>query len=272
MMGKKNAQMPVAAPGALPEYDYEMRQEGRSQNLILHCTACEGPEGILNPRCLAVILKILSTETYTDLITFTGTTQRQYAGQSVELLKRLVQLSKLLDQLGLRVPLPYSAGIVFPDGQIDEVIEELQRVASTPGALPGPLLTSEGNPAALTPAMADTLARNANSQKANIQRHLRRLDCARCAFNPRNLFPSLKILLLSDLRAFALELRRKAQVLAQGNADEGCSRCLGLTVSDLEFLADQLLEFDGFVRSRGAGDATEATPQPEMAAPARGGA
>src|SRR5579875_1488081 len=101
MMGKKSASSATTNPGGqpLPEYDYEMRTEGRSLNLIVKCQACEGPEGILNPQCLAVVLKILSTEYYADLVTFTGTNQRQYAGQAVEFLKRLVQLSKLLEQL-----------------------------------------------------------------------------------------------------------------------------------------------------------------------------
>ncbi len=247
----------VANPLAnLPEYEYELRNEGRALNLVIRCTACQGPEGILNPQCLAVVLRILSGESFADLITFTGITQRQYGGQAVELLKRLVTFSKLLDQLAGRQPLPFSAGIILPDGQVDEVIADLERVATTPGALPGPLLTVDGNPQNLTPPVAAELARNARTQRANIQRHLRRLDCVHCAYNPRNIFPSLKNLLLTDLRAFALDLRQRAQVLAQGPPDEGCSRCLGFTLSDLEYLADQLVELDGFVRSRGAGELT----------------
>lgn len=238
----------------LPEYEYELRTEGRALNLVVRCPACQGPEGILNPQCLAVVLRILSSESFADLVTFTGITQRQYGGQAVELLKRLVSFSKLLDQLSGRQPLPYSGGVVFPDGQVDEVIADLEKVASTPGALPGPLLTVEGNPQNLTPPVAAELARNARAQRANIQRHLRRLDCAHCAYSPRNLFPNLKNLLLTDLRAFALDLRQRAQVLAQGPPDEGCTRCLGFTLSDLEYLADQLVELDGFVRSRGAGE------------------
>lgn len=259
----------IANPLAnLPEYDYELRTEGRSLNLVLRCQSCQGPEGILNPQCLAVVLKILSTESFADLITFTGITQRQYGGQAVELLKKLVQFSKLLDQLSGRQPLPFAGGIVYPDGQVDEVIADLERVASTPGALPGPLLTVEGNPTNITPPMAAELARNARVQKANTQRHFRRLDCARCAYNPQNIFPGLKNMLMTDLRSFALDLRQKAQVLAQGPPDEACSRCLGFTLSDLEYLSDQLVELDGFVRSRGtaesggASSASRSAPSP----------
>lgn len=271
----------IANPLAnLPEYDYEMRTEGRSLNLIVRCTSCQGPEGILNPQCLAVVLKILSTESFADLVTFTGITQRQYAGQAVELLKRLVGFSKLLDQLSGRQPLPYSGGIVFPDSQVDEVIADLERVASTPGALPGPLLTVEGNPPNMTAPMAAEIARNAKVNRANIKGHFRRLDCSHCAYNPQNLFPEFKSLLLSDLRAFSLALRQRAQLLAQGAPDEGCSRCLGFTLSDLEYLSDQLIELDGFVRSRGTAEgggagaarpASSAPPQP-MPRAAAGGA
>jgi hypothetical protein len=264
----------IANPLAnLPEFDYELRTEGRSLNLVLRCQACQGPEGILNPQCLAVVLKILSTESFADLVTFTGITQRQYGGQAVELLKRLVQFSKLLDQLSGRQPLPFAGGIVYPDGQVDEVIADLERVATTPGALPGPLLTVEGNPTNLTPPMAAEIARNARLQRANMQRHFRRLDCARCAYNPQNIFPGLKNLLMTDLRSFALDLRQKAQVLAQGPPDEGCSRCLAFTLSDLEYLSDQMVELDGFVRSRGtsSGDGGAGSPNraPNPAAPAQ---
>jgi hypothetical protein len=233
------------------EYSYEVRQEGRLLNLLIHCKSCQGPTGLLNPQCLAVVLKILSVEHYADMITFSGNIQRQYTGESIEYLKRLVELAKLLDHLSLRSPLPFSAGVVFPEGQIDEVISELEQVAESRGTVVGPLLATEGGLGRIPPDVADKLARHAQAQKANVQRHLKRLDCPRCPFNPRNLFPQLSSLLMQDIRLFGNELGKRAQTLGRGQTDEGCSRCLGLTVADLQFLSEQMVDLANYLTMRG---------------------
>jgi hypothetical protein len=241
----------MMAPPTVPEYSYEVRQEGRLLNLLVRCRACEGPTGLLNPGCLAAVLKILSVEHYADMITFGGIIQRQYTGESIEYLKRLVELSKLLDHLSLRSPLPFSAGVVFPEGQIDEVVSELEQLSASRGTVAGPLLTMEGGLGRVPPDVADKLARHVQAQKANVQRHLRRLDCPKCPYNPRNLFPQLSGLLLQDLRAFIGELSRRTETLARGRLDEGCARCLGLTVADLQFLSEQVVDIANYLTMRG---------------------
>lgn len=234
-----------------PEYTYEVRQEGRLLNLLIRCKACEGPAGILQPQCLAVVLKILSVEHYADMITFSGIIQRQYTGDSIEYLKRLVELSKLLDRLSMRSPLPFSAGVVFPEGQIDEVVAELEQLVQSHGAIVGPLLTVEGGQGRISPEAADRLARHVKVQKANVQRHLRKLNCPGCPYNPRILFPQMSTLLQQDLRMYVHELTQRAQTLGQGRPDEGCMKCLGLTVADLQFLADRTVDLSSYLMVRG---------------------
>ncbi len=253
-------------PPALPEYTYEVRQEGKLLNLLVRCKACEGPTGLLHPQCLAVVLRILSMEHYADMITFSGTVQRQYTGDSIEYLKRLVELAKVLDHLSMRAPLPYSAGVVFPEGQIDEVVTELEQLAESHGMIAGPLLTVEGGQGRLAPDVADQLAKHVRVQRANIQRHLKRLDCPRCPFNPRNLFPYLSTLLMQDVRQYVGELGKRAQVLGQGRPDEGCMKCLGLTVADLQFLADRTVDLSNFLVVRaGGGETADAEAKPSEA-------
>lgn len=236
---------------ALPEYSYEIRQEGNLLNLRISCKACEGPSGLLQPQCLAVVLNILSTEHYTDMITFSGTVQRQYTGDSIEYLKRLVDLSKLLQHLSSRSPLPFSAGGVFPEGQVDEVIAELEQLAESHGAVAGPLLSVEGGVGRIPGDAADRLAKHLHAQKAAVQRHLKRLDCPRCPYNPHTMFPRMSDLLMSNLKQFVDEVKNRTIVLGQGQPDSGCQRCLTLTVADLQFISDSMVEMANYVMARG---------------------
>ncbi len=237
-------------PGSnhLPQFSYELKSEGRSTNLVLKCAACEGPSGVLNSQCMAVVTNILSTEPYVDSITITGAMERQYVGDSVRFLKMLVSLTKLIEQFSLRAPRPHVAGLVFPDGEVDGVIAELDAMSSGPGAFPGPLLSTDPSIRVNGPKNAAEIARHLRNERAAILRTIKHLDCPNCPYNPRAMFPTMNRTLVSGFSAFDQDLRHKAQALSQGNRDPGCDRCLSATASDFEVISERLLQMDALLR------------------------
>jgi hypothetical protein len=250
----------------LPQFTYEIKSEGRSMNLVLKCAACEGPSGILNSQCMSVVTNILTTEPYVDTITITGAMERQYVGDSVRFLKTLVALTKLIEQFSLRSPHPFTAGLIFPDGQVDGVIAELEAMASGPGVLPGPLLSADPTFRISGPKHAADVARHLRSERAAILRVVRHLDCPNCPYNPRTMFPAMNRALLSGYSGFDSDLRAKALALSRGTKEEGCTRCLASSASDFVALSEKLVELEAHLRLSGR---TEGEPA-EPAADAKG--
>ncbi len=126
---------PAPAPELPPEpitpppFEYEVRTEGNSVNLIIKCESCEGPDGIADPYCRAAIMQAMTNEYYVDLITITGKIMRQYSGATVEVLRQLFQLDKLLEQMAARPPVPFVDGIAIPDGNLEDTVQVLERQA-----------------------------------------------------------------------------------------------------------------------------------------------
>ena len=236
-------------PGRRPQFTYELKSEGRSTNLVLKCAACEGPSGILNSQCMSVVTDILATEPYVDSITITGAMERQYVGDSVRFLKMLVSLTKLIDQFSLRAPRPHVAGMVFPDGDVDGIIAEVEAMAAGPGVFPGPLLSADPTIRIAGQKNAADVARHLRNERAAILRSIKHLDCANCPYNPRTMFPAMNRTLLSGFSAFDSELRSKAHALSQGTRDAGCDRCLAASASDFEVISERLLQMDALLRA-----------------------
>lgn len=334
----------------VPPFEYEVRSSGGATNLILRCAACEGPDAIADPRCLAAVLQALGEEYHVDLLTLSGRTMRQYSGETVLLLRRILELHKLLQQLSTRPPLPVLDGIVVPGADLEELLDDLDRQAeieaarapvdevdaeeeaeedlrrvlgpgrrqsppapppvqvgapagsssssdrapagasspsgagsplgtgslaggSSPGAHP-PTLPSPGGPpprpatggSLTTPAPGRTGPSSKEREltpdekidyieqnKGNLVRRLKRVDCATCAFNPRAFFPDLEESLRRGWDDFLSDLREKVRVLGTGRPEPECVRCLGVTVSDLELVSQELNELVSRVRSAGSG-------------------
>jgi hypothetical protein len=118
-----------AEPITPPPFEYEVRTEGNSVNLVIKCEACEGPDGIGDPHCRAAIMQAMSNEYYVDLITITGKIMRQYSGSSVESLKKIFQLDKLLEQMAARPPVPFVDGIAIPECNLEDTVQVLERQA-----------------------------------------------------------------------------------------------------------------------------------------------
>ena len=118
-----------AEPITPPPFEYEVRTEGNSVNLIVKCESCEGPDGIADPYCRAAIMQAMTNEYYVDLITITGKVMRQYTGSTVEALRQLFQLDKLLEQMAARPPVPFVDGVAIPDGNLEDTVQVLERQA-----------------------------------------------------------------------------------------------------------------------------------------------
>ncbi len=340
----------------VPPFEYEVRSSGGATNLILRCAACEGPDAIADPRCLAAVLQALGEEYHVDLLTLAGRTMRQYSGETVLLLRRILELHKLLQQLSTRPPLPVLDGIVVPGADLEELLDDLDRqseieaarapvdevdaeeeaeedlrrvlgpgrrhsppapppvqVGPSPGATstsdrasaglsgpsgaasvvgtgslgsgqgggghpptlpsPGgpplrPTETAPPSPGGSPPAPAqgrtgpsskereltpDEKIDYIEQNKGNLARRLKRVDCATCAFNPRTFFPDLEESLRRGWDDFLSDLREKVRVLGTGRPEPECVRCLGVTVSDLELVSQELGELVSRVRSAGSG-------------------
>lgn len=304
----------------VPPFEYEVRSSGGASNLILRCDACEGSDALADPRCLAAVLQALGEEYHVDLITLSGRTMRQYSGETVQLLRQVLEMHKLLQQLSTRPPQPVLDGVVVPGADLEDLIEDLYRQsdieaarapldedraeeereeelrrqlgpgakktppspppvrpgASDTGALPAYAASRPASPPASIPGAGAGSGRSGapggapsppggvatsdgelsledriafvEKNKGSLQRRLKRLDCPDCAFNPRAFFPDLEESLRTDWGEFLQDLKEKVQVLGTGRPEEECVRCLGVTVSDLELVSQELSELVGRVR------------------------
>ncbi|MDE1821073.1 MAG: hypothetical protein KGJ23_09845 [Euryarchaeota archaeon] len=300
----------------VPPFEYEVRSSGGAANLILRCDACEGPDALADPRCLAAVLQALGEEYHVDLLTLSGRTMRQFSSETVQLLRQVLGLQKLLQQLATRPPQPLLDGIVIPGADLDDLLEDLYRQADLeaarapvddeeaeeekeeelrrvlgPGARRTPPTPPPVRPSSEATTAPDPLGRagptapppratsfpsrssappsgsvapspgstpqelpleekisTVETNRGNLQRRLKRLDCATCAFNPRMFFPELEESLRIGWPEFLDDLKEKVQVLGTGRPDEECVRCLGVTVSDLELVSHELSELVSKVR------------------------
>lgn len=78
-------------------------------------------------------------------------------------------------------------------------------------------------------------------------------DCGRCALRPKELFSSLRSVLLADVASFPVALRdRIARLLGLGrDAGEVCRQCLTATAEDLDLMSLSFEELARYIIKQG---------------------
>ncbi|MCX8173629.1 MAG: hypothetical protein N3F63_03350 [Thermoplasmata archaeon] len=102
MFGRRGAQVKKIEEQPMCEYD--VVQEGRLIKMVTRCKECGGAGGLDNQACLTGVLKALTEEENVDILTLAHFVERQYFGDAMVLLKKIVQVGSTLDQLSVRPP------------------------------------------------------------------------------------------------------------------------------------------------------------------------
>lgn len=206
-----------------PACPYEITSEGTLVKMHVRCKEC--PINVSNLEyelCYQGILKAMQEEYNIDLLTLSHYVERQYAGEAIEILRKITQFTQELDQLAMRLPPPLEA-------------ERDQRLARAKT-----VRTKESFPGT-PPSSADSEKQLEEATEAPMySKASKRLNCPKCAFNPQNLFSRLKNAIIKDFGSFYTELSSKVNVLGGANPPDLCYPCLAITVEDLGYMYNQI--------------------------------